>query len=174
MLPQLSTHEQLQRWKALQKNPIFPLSFQWALTVNTTTLPNSDASTLGQYRTDQIQQNTAYGIVGLRLSNTLKTITDGLIIAVSYLPTFTLADAISITDNVPDDAGNLIYRAAITQAGFNETFWIKNGPSSDSFFVEANRLIYVHLWATTAAIAAANMVAQGFLTLYAEFTGIRT
>lgn len=172
MIPQLSELEQKDRWSRLQKNTIVPLSTQWAQTVSGSTYATVDASGLGQYDTNQISQKTAYGLVGIRLTNFLKTITDGIVIVVSYLPTFTLAAGAGTS--VPDDAGNIIYRAVLTAASFNETFLIKAGPSHDNFFVEANRIVYVHQWASTAAIAAASMTAQGFLTLYAEFTGIRT
>ncbi len=143
------------------------------MTVNNANYGTADVSTLGQYKFNVIQQNQAYGIIGLRLSNFLSTITDGVIIAVSYSSTFTVAATNGIATS-PDDAGNVIYRAVCTTAGYNEYIAVKSGAMYDNFFVEANRPIYIHQWASTNAIAAANMVAQGFLTLYTELTGIRT
>ena len=173
IIPQLSNKERDDRLSALRKNPIFPVSTQWSLTVNNVNYPTADGSTLGQYTSNPIQLPAAYGIVGVRLTNTLKTITDGIIVAVSYLSSFTVAPTAGIATQ-PDDASNVIYRAACVTAGFNETIWYKNGPDPDNLFVEANRPIYIFQWASTAAIAAGSMTAQGFLTLYLQQTGVRT
>lgn len=174
ILPTLDNKQRDDRVQILKQNPIVPVSTQWALTVNGTTYATADASTLGQYTTNSIQLPSSYGIVAIRLSNFLQTITDGLIIAVSYSPIFTVA-AYGGTPTVPDEQGNVIYRAICTQAGYNEHLVMQSGGQNlNNFFVPSNIPIYVHQWASAAAITAASMVAQGFLTLYCQYTGVRS
>lgn len=176
IIPQLSDQQRNARLQALRENPIYPISTQWSVAVTTANFATADVSTLGQYRSNAILLPYNYGIVGLRLSCALLSddaLTPYLCVAVSYSSIFTVA-AYGGAPTVPDEMGNVLYRAAINDAAFNETLWVKNGDTPDNFFVAANNNVYVHLWATTALLTAADVTAQGFLTLYVAHTGIRT
>lgn len=171
LIPQFTREEQMQRLKEAQKKTLFPYSTVWNRLVNNTNYPTVDSAGGGQYYTAQLVSPNAAAIEAIGITNIIQQGGDFFIVAVSYAPTFSAVDT-NGSLVIPDDAGNIIYRAQFINTNYVTTDYRSWEP--DNHYLEANRPIYIHQWVTAAAITAATMVLIGSVTLYLKQTGFRS
>lgn len=154
----ISKVEQDQLLQHLSKHPIYPYSFRFRKTTNVASFPHADGA-LGNYFSFMWQPKVTLGVVSLAVNYILtpNTTVDVFVVAVSYKPSYSIADA---TGNLPEDEGSEIYELKSNGGAINDfqVFYPLN------WFVEKNQPLYVHVFAGITTITAATAVMQGHVT----------